>query len=600
MSANNINYSAMRSLGAYLSAQNNPDALRVTDTGDITVASEATMLFERASRSLSSMLSNSQVATDWSRLAHDALVQKLENEIVHINGKKLSSKDRNDLESLLADIKKSKMTQTPGSAQSALARGLDYLKLKNEQLAESIERIAFLENPENSKILPYVKPHISGDQPFRIPLEKGLSDYLHNEMGMDKNHAKGLAQNLGQLMTSYNSNIDESLEILKLAGQMKNTRQFPDKDLFPLAYLRVHHNLTLSKAKDLKTSIERQTINGKPTQIKDARTEITLMLTYQVSFGTAHAIAKQAAELKRNDKLKTFSGAQLTEIAKLMVENKTSFKDAKTISLQAGMIQGEIPANRDKALNKIRASLDSYKYEKLAQLLPAGWNDDQIWRTMSDGSRELKDTQKFGNDLMNFLTDSFAAHIVDETTGLSDLFLRDVGREKFNFGGGEKGIIVVTDPARAQSELEKFAPDLEVRKTLSHVLFQAGGNGILSAMSTALGRGQNLFSIVSSDGEDKLPSAGSDFWIDLQHTDDGKIHVTYTNYMKHIGMIDLDSDQGFMSINPQLSRNTPASATDHSAKGMVTIELDPEQLKRGIIDPKMVGAPNLSLKIDIS
>ena len=65
------------------------------------------------------------------------------------------------------------------------------------------------------------------------------------------------------------------------------------------------------------------------------------------------------------------------------------------------------------------------------------------------------------------------------------------------------------------------------------------------------------------------------------------------------GIMDSDSNQEFVSINPQLSRNTPASATDHSAKGVVTIELDPEQLKRGIIDPQMVGSPTLSLKIDL-
>ena len=599
MSANNITYSAMRSLEVYLSAQNNPDSIRVTDTNDIIVASEATMLFERIGRSLSAGLGNSQVKTDWSQMAHDALVKKFENEISHITGKTLSSQDKNDLGRLLADIKKSKTTQTSTSAHSALARGLDALKLKNEQLAESIESIAFLENPENSKILPYLRPHSSGGQPFDALLEKGLTDYLHKEMGRDKNYAEGMAKTLGHLMTIYNINIDESMDILKLAGKMKNTTQLPEKDLLPLAFLRVHHNLTLSKAKELKTSVERHTINDKPIQIKDARTEVALMLTYQVSFRTAYAIAKQAAKLKNSDGMNSFSGAQLTEIAKLMVENKKSFKDAKAISLQAGEIQGELPANRDEALKQITLSLDSHKYERLARLLPAGWNDEHTWKTMPDGSRELKATEKFGNDLMTFLNDSFAKHLVDETTGLSDLFLRDVGREKFNFGGGEKGTIVVTDSARARSELEKFAPDTEVRKTLSHVLFQAGGNGILSAMSTALGSGRDFFSILSTDGEDKIPSAGSDFWIDLQHTDDGKIRVTYTNYMKHIGIMDSDSNQEFVSINPQLSRNTPASATDHSAKGVVTIELDPEQLKRGIIDPKMVGSPTLSLKIDL-
>ena len=599
MSANNITYSAMRSLEVYLSAQNNPDSIRVTDTNDLIVASKATMLFERIGRSFSAGPGNAQGKTDWSQMAHDALVKKFENEISNITGKTLSSQDKNDLERLLADIKKSKTTQTSTSARSALARGLDALKLKNEQLAESIQSIAFLENPENSKILPYLRPHSSDSQSFDALLEKGLTDYLHKEMGMQKNYAEGMAKTLGHLMTSYNTNIDESMDILKLAGKMKNTRQFPDKDLIPLAFLRIHHNVKLSDAIELKKSVERHTINDKPIQIKDARTEVALMMTYQVSFRTAYAIAKQAAKLKNSDGMKSFSGAQLTEIAKLMVENKKSFKDAKAISLQAGEIQGELPANRDDALKQITLSRDSYKYERLARLLPVGWNDDHTWKTMPDGSRELKSTEKFGNDLMKFLNDSFAKHPVDETTGLSDLFLRDVGREKFNFGGGEKGTIVVTDSARARSELEKFVPDTEVRKTLSHVLFQAGGNGIISAMSTALGSGQDLFSIMSTDGEDKIPSAGSDFWIDLQHTDDGKIRVTYTNYMKHVGIMDSDSHEGFVSINPHLSRDTPASATDHSAKAVVTIELDPEQLKRGIIDPQMVGSPTLSLKIDL-
>ena len=200
MSANNITYSAMRSLEVYLSAQNNPDSIRVTDTNDIIVASEATMLFERIGRSLSAGLGNSQVKTDWSQMAHDALVKKFENEISHITGKTLSSQDKNDLGRLLSDIKKSKTTQTFTSAHSALARGLDALKLKNEQLAESIESIAFLENPENSKILPYLRPHSSGGQPFDALLEKGLTDYLHKEMGRDKNYAEGMAKTLGHLI----------------------------------------------------------------------------------------------------------------------------------------------------------------------------------------------------------------------------------------------------------------------------------------------------------------------------------------------------------------------------------------------------------------
>lgn len=600
MTVSNASYSAMKSLEVYLSAKNNPDALRVTEAGDLTIASEATLLFERAGQSLWGALGKTHTAADWNRTAHDALTGKFEKEIAHISGKTLSPEDKKDLEKLLANIKQAKNTGNSAALRHVITRELESLKPKNQQLAESMEKIVFLENPEHSKILPYVQPHISGGKSLRALLENGLADYLHKEMDMDKSHAKGLAGNLGHLMISYETSIDKSLEILKLAGQMKNTKKFPEKDLLPLAFLRVHHNLTLNQSQDLKAIIERQTVNEKSMQIKDARTEIALMLTYQLRFGTAHAIAKQAAELKKNPRLESFSSAQLTEIAKLMVENEKSLKDAKTISLQAGIMTSDLPVNRNQTLNKIVASLDSYKHEKLAELLPAGWNDNQTWRVLPDGSRQLRDTEKFGKDCMNFLTGSFATHPIDETTGLSNLFLRDVGREKFNFGGGETGTIVSTDADRALSELEKFAPDPEVRKTLSRALFQAGGNGIVGAMSTALKRSEDLFSIVSSDGEDKLPSAGSDFWIDLQHTDDGKIRVTYTNYMKHIGMIDPDSDEGFLSINPRLSRNTPASATDHSAKGVVTIELDPEQLKHGIIEPRMIGEPILSLKIDIS
>ncbi len=599
MSMNHVNYSAMKSLQVYLSAQNNPDALRVTETGDLTIASEATLLFERASRSLWGEQGKTHTAADWSRKAHDALTGKFEKELAHISGKTLSPADKKDLEELLANIKMAKTTENSASLRQVISTGLESLKLKNEQLATSLEKIVFLENPDNSKILPYVQPHISAGKSLRTILENGLTDYLQQDMGMNKSHSKGLAENLSHLMISYETTIDESLAILKLAGQMKNTKKFPEKDLLPLAFLRIHHNLTLDRSLVTKKIIESQTVNDKPVQIRDARTEIALMLTYPVTFETAHAIAKQAAELRKNPRLESISNAQLKEIAKLMAENKKTFKDAKTISLQAGIMQGDLPANRNHMLNELVASLDSYKHKKLAESLPAGWDDKQMWSVLPDGSRQLKDTEKFGKDLMSYLVGSFAAHPIDENNGLSKLFMNDVGRQKFNFGGGETGTIIRTDANQALSELEKFTPDTEVRKTLSRALFQAGGNGIVSAMSTALKRGEDLFSIVSSDGEDKLPNAGSDFWLDLQHTDDGKIRVTYTNYMKHIGMIDPGSDQNFMSINPKLSRNTPASAADHSAKGIVTIELDPEQLKQGIIEPRMVGEPFLSLKIDI-
>lgn len=600
MSTTGASYSAMDSLETYLSAQRNPEALRVSRSGDIQIASGIAILFDRAGRLLESVLTKPQRPIDWDNKAREALLQKFSTEIHAVSGKQLAEKDKQDLNALLSKMKVGADNQETISVRDKFSRELRSLKTLNQELAASLEKIFFLENPKNAKILGYVKPYVTSEQSLRTSMEMGLTDYLHQELEIEKKHASGLSKNIYHLMINYKATVDEALEIIKTAGDIKKWRykDITENDLIPLSYLMTRHNLSLRDSVYLKKSVESKRINGKTLSVMDARAQIDVIQTYGVTFGSADAIVKKATALRQHDSLKDLSNAQLTEISKLVLENNKSLKDAVEISLRAGIMIDSRPVNREPILSDLLTSFNKYKEKQLLDLLPFGWYE--TWEARPDGSRQLKETEKFTNEIMRYLNDSFSQQAINEKNGLSENFLLDAPRQKIKFDNGETSLVAIQDADKAISILEQFAPDPEVRKNLSKTLYQAGGNSIDSAMYFTLKRGINNFSIKNADGYESIAKGGSESWIELQYTDEGKIHVTYTHYMKHIALEDDRRADGFFSINPRLARDAPASPQNYSGKASVTIELDPEELKKGIVNPEMVGEPFLTLTIELN
>lgn len=602
MRTNKATRSAMESLEVYLSARAQPETLRVSNSGDLEIASNATLVFERATHLLGCVFIKNHKPPNWEKKALEALLQKFEQEITTTHGTTLSDDDKKDLADFLANIKGRTAAPATSGVREIFSRQLSSLQSKNKALSSSLEKIFFLGNPKNTKLFKYVQERISNKGSFRHSLESGIATYLSNELDIDKNHAEGLAKNISYLMINYKVAIDEALEILKTGSNIKNKnyKKISEGDLLPLAYLMTHHKLPLGRAVQLKQTIESKGNNNQPLKVMDARPQIAVMLTYEVNFRSADLIVKKVNELKKNNSLRNLSSAQLTEIAKLTVENNKSVMDATQISLQAGHLLGEIPVNREEKLRNLITALDRQKEEKLTELLPTDWYDSKVWEPMPDGSRRLKNIERFRDEIMLYLKNSFESETktIDQETGLAEVFTKDVGRQKFNFDGGKTETVVRHDPAQAKSALEQFAPDPEIRKTLSKTLYQAGGNSIDFAMTTVLKDSKN-FSIKGSDAFEQIIKGGSETWIELRQTDEKKIHVTYIRYMKHIALKDEGSPYEFLSINPQLSRDMPASAQNHSGKASVTIELDPEDLKKGIVNPVLVGDPVITLTIDI-
>ena len=217
---------------------------------------------------------------------------------------------------------------------------------------------------------------------------------------------------------------------------------------------------------------------------------------------------------------------------------------------------------------------------------------------MSDGSRRLKNTSNFATQFMDFFQRSLNECTIDEQQGLSKEFITDVGRSKFKFGSGDTSLTVSTDRTKAMNALESFAPDRMVRQTLSKALFQLGGNGLEYAMRLGLaGPGKDQFSIFSLDPENEKKSASSGCWISLQHTEDGRVRIGYSLYMKHFTLMNMNTGD-LLPINARYNSSTPATDKDHTARAIAVVEFDYAQLSKGILEPQWVRPPELRLTIE--
>jgi hypothetical protein len=111
------------------------------------------------------------------------------------------------------------------------------------------------------------------------------------------------------------------------------------------------------------------------------------------------------------------------------------------------------------------------------------------------------------------------------------------------------------------------------------------------------GPGKKFFSILPADPENEKTKASSNYRISLQHTEDGKVRVGYTLYMKHISLMNTDTDD-LLPINSRFNSSAPATDKDHTARAIAVIEFDYAQLSKGILEPKWVRPPELRLTIE--
>jgi hypothetical protein len=584
---------AMQAMDIYLSATHRPDTLRVTKYGRVEIVGRFTVLFGRIARAINLTKKTDQTTTDWESKAREAISQKMIHEIALVKGE-VSREESETLNEVLQHITSSGKGNLHINWRDQLSAEISALRKNKdtEALASALKNMVILDRPENTALYPYVRKQLRAGENFSEALKGGLKKFLEKEHGMQSISAKNAANTMHQLMLTYDSSVTESFFITSRAGQMVLGKELNEQNLLPLplAYLQIHHGLDLKEAIGIYKTVQNdnQTIAG-------AREKISVMEVYNVAFDEANAIVSLAESLESTTP-KELSKAQRIEIAWLRLHSNKDPEQAKLISLQTGRIHGPIPPNREAQLTAADAEINQEIENAMSEALPAGWPDE--WELMPDGSRRLKNTAAFTMHFTDFFQGSLDDCTIDEKQGLSEKFIKDVGRSKFKFGIGDTSVTVSTDPIKAMGAFEAFAPDDMVRQTLSKALFQAGGNGLEYAMGLGLaGRGKDLFSIFSVDPENEKMNASPDYWMSLQHTEDGKIRVGYTLYMKHFRLVNTNTGD-LLPINSRYNSSTLATDKDHTARAIAVIEFDYAQLSKGIPEPKWVRPPELRLTIE--
>lgn len=584
---------AMQAMEVYLSASDRPEALRVTQNGRVEVVSIFTVLFSRLAGTFNLTKNINGTNHDWKSKAYEAVLQKMTKEVAFVTGH-VKNKDKETIGKLLKKTIRSSNDNPNLDWRDQLSDQISKLNKDEDTtaLADALKYIIFLGRPENAALYPYVRKQLIAKEKFSDALKNGLTNFLTKKYGLPSDSAKNAAKTMHHLMTKYESSVTEAWFITSRAGQMALNKEVtnPQETALPLAYLQIRHRLTLDEAKIIYMTLCEQ---GK--SVANEREKVSVMRIYGAAFDEADAIVSFAQSLEKIAPNK-LSQAQRIEIAWLRLHEGMEPDEATLTSLEAGRLNGRLPSQRQAALQKTHTTLTQKIKQDFSQAMPIGWPDD--WDSMPDGSRRLKKVDKFQKEFMTFFEGSLNDCVIDEKQGLSVKFIQDVGRSNFKFGAGNSGVTVLTDKIKARAELEKFVPDAMARQTLSKALFQAGGNGLEAAMGLALKQpSQTQFSIMSLDTKTDDQEAKPDFRISLQHTDDGKVRVGYTLYMKHFTLTNTNTgDQ--LPVNSRYSSRTPATAKDHTARAMALIEFDYAELSKGNLEPKWVRPPELRLTIE--
>jgi hypothetical protein len=593
MKTTEIRQTAMQAMDIYLSAAHRPETLRVTKSGKVEIVGHFTALFGRLARAINLTKYIDQTTANWELKAREAISQKMIHEVALVKGE-VSRDESKTINRILRHITSSGNSNLHIHWRDQLSEEISVLRKNKgtEALASALKNMVTLGGPENTALYPYVRKQLRESENFSEALKGGLTNFLEKEHGMKSSSAKNAADTMHHLMLTYDSSVTESFFITSRAGQMVLKNELNGQNLLPLplAYLQIHHGLTLEQAISIY-----KTVQSENQTIADAREKISVMQVYNVAFDEADAIVSFAESLESTTP-KELSKAQRIEIAWLRLHSNKDPEQAKLISLQAGRVHGPIPPNREAQLTAANAEINQEIENAMSEALPAGWPDE--WELMPDGSRRLKNTAEFTKHFTDFFQGSLDDCTIDEKQGLSEEFIKDVGRSNFKFGIGDTSVTVSTDPTKAMGAFEAFAPDDMVRQTLSKALFQAGGNGLEYAMGLGLaGPGKDLFSLLSVDPENEKMNASPDYWMSLQHTEDGKIRVGYTLYMKHFRLVNTNTGD-LLPINSRYNSSTPATDKDHTARAIAAIEFDYAELSKGILKPKLVHPPELRLTIE--
>ncbi len=586
--------SAFEAMNALMSAVHQPDSLRVSKSGEVTVTNGVVTLFNRAVSQLQRKIDKEYKPTDWHAKAREAVLNKLAQEVSMFNHG-TRREDLQILEKLIANVTESTRSGRPSLWRDRFTEEIAALKNTHidDPLISALEKIDFFGQPGNRALFPHVRKHLAGEGSLPQALEMGLNSYLTKDRGLPQAAADNASGKLAKAMINYGSSVHETIDFLGKAGRMIVDGSLSGQHLpaLPLAFLCGHHGLSLDKAKQIFSEVHAA---GKT--VAEARETIQVMLTYDLPFNDANDIIRLAASMVSDPQIKPISVAQKTEIAWLRLQAGKSPNEATLISLSAGPLDGRMPVRRDALLAQMGASLQRKIAEATNAALPAGW--PQTWEAMKDGSRRLTDTTAFKKDYLQFLQDSLKEGGVDNALGVASVFVQDAQRTHFRFGEGRNALTVKLDANQALDALTAFEPDPAIRQSLSRALFQGGGNALAAAIHTALAAaGRSAFSILSLDLNNGSQKANARFWISVQRTEEGKLRVGYTMYFKHFTLQDLDQGRN-VQINGRFNSSTSATETDHTARASALVEFDPEQLREGIIEPQLVREPELRLTIE--
>lgn len=581
-------------MGILMSATKDPSALRVSSSGDITVANRVTLLFERAGSLIRSALDENYQPPDWHQKARQAVLDKLVKEVARLSDT-VSREDKAQLDALLSSITQPNIRGQASDWRTRLSAGIEALRASgtSNDLAEALHRIDQLTQAGNGTLLDYMRPHLKGQSSLPEALEKGLQSWLVKQLGLAKDTASSASKNIAWAMEQFGSTLNEAIEIARCAGRMVNQGESDNSmhSAMSLALLRIRHGASPEQAKRVLGEVKSL---GAP--LNELHHEIGLMLSYDIAPDEAEAIVALAASVAGARGLQGLSIAQCREIAWLRLHHDLSPEEAIFASLIAGRISGTRPPQCKIWAQDIRAWIRDRLQQQIAGLMPKGWPDQ--WESSSNGARRLKDTRAFSEKFLDYLRDSLNEGHIDKATGLSTTFLKDAGRTTFRFGSRPHTTMVKRDPAKALASLAALIPEPKVRQNLTRSLFQGGPNGFVFAMTIALGQSEaSLFSILSLDEDNNEADAKSTSTISIETHANGKIRVGYQLYLKHFCLLNVQSDFK-TKINSRFDSSTGAKVTDHTARAIALIEFDSDELRQGILNPRLVSPPQLHLTIE--
>ena len=581
--------SAVEAMDAYFTGIHQSESLRVSKSGTVAVRAPIVTLFNRAVSQLKSKFDKDYKPTDWQAKARETVLDKLAKEAsLFSHGIR-----REDMQILDQLISKLTASITPGRPDAWRKRFTEEIAaLKDKQLAAALEKIAFFGQPGNAALFPHVRNHLSGEGSLKQALEMGLKSYLTKDRGLKQTTADNASRKLAKVMADYGSNVHEAIDIVGKAGRMVLSHDIEGKhtSALPLAYLQVRYGIALDEAKKINKELLREN-----KTIGDVREEVKLMATHQMPFDLAQAVVGLGSSLAEVPALKDLTMTQKIEIAWLRLCEDVSPEEAILISLQAGRGRNEFTIARAHLLKELTVQLRKHTEELISKVLPAGWPEG--WNPSANGAQQLIDTTHLTRYFLKYLKDSLKEGDIDTQLGLAKKFLTDAGRTRFKFGSGPDATKIHRDSNKAITALEEFEPDPKIRESLSRALFQAGGNGLVAAYTRQLktSAGQD-FAIMTIDVDDEK-SLTPTFWISVQRTNDNKIRVGYTIYLKHFSIDNPDLTHP-IRINERFNRSDQASESDFTGCSEAVVEFDPEQLREGILDPQPVEDIKLTMIIE--